>query len=58
MEEAWTVIQGLVNIRARKLIAIQPIKREDVLKERLPLCASAESAVAQSEEPECQHLQC
>ena len=58
VEEAWTAIAGIVNIRARKLIANQPIKREDVLMERLPLCASAESAVAQSEEPECRHLQC
>jgi hypothetical protein len=61
---------GIVNIRARNLIARLIQKREDVLKERLPLCASTpnavgqsaegqgQSAVAQSEEPECRHLQC
>jgi len=40
-EQAWTVTACIVNIRARKLIANQPKKREDVLKERLPLCACA-----------------
>ena len=57
-EEAWTVIAGIVNIRARKLIANQPMKREDVLKSASRFAHLRQRAEAQSEEPECRHLQC
>ena len=51
-------MSGIVNIRARKLIANQPIKREDVLKSASRFAHLRQSAVAQSEEPECRPLQC
>jgi hypothetical protein len=41
---------GMVNIRARNLIARFIQKREDVLMERLPLCASTPNAAGQSAE--------
>jgi len=52
------VIAGIVNIRARKLIANQPIKREDVLKSASRFAHLRQRAEAQSEEPECRPLQC
>jgi hypothetical protein len=50
------VIAGIVNIRARKLIANQPIKREDVLKSASRFAHL--NAPMRGEEPECRPLQC
>jgi hypothetical protein len=57
-EQPWTVIEGLVNIRARKQTANSITKREDVLEGAPPALRICAKRVAQSEEPECRHLQC
>jgi len=52
------VIAGIVNIRARNLIACYSIKREDVLKSASRFAHLRQTAIGLSEEPECRHLQC
>jgi hypothetical protein len=52
------VIAGMVNIRARNRSRVNSIKREDVLKSASRFAHLRHTAIGQSEEPECRHLQC